>query len=219
MIQACASGGGRVEYGALKYHDEVWTSDNTDAYTRIFIQYGMSHIYPSLVMGSHVSAVPSHQTGSVTPLKFRFDMAMSGRLGMELQPKQLTPEEKDFARKAIASYKELRSTINYGDLYRLHSPYDDKGYASSMYVEKDKSRAVLFAFRFHYAGRDADCLLKLSGLNPAKRYRVREINRTEKTVFWGDGKEFSGEYLINEGINLSLRKVFASSVFVIEEVK
>ena len=74
-------------------------------------------------------------------------------------------------------------------------------------------------FRSKYAGRDADCLLKLNGLDPAKRYRVREINLTEKPVFWGDGKEFSGEYLINEGMNLSLRKVFTSSVHVIEEVK
>jgi alpha-galactosidase len=179
----------------------------------------MSHIYPSLVMGSHVSAVPNHQTGSITPLKFRFDMAMSGRLGMELQPKDLSSEEKEFARKAIADYKELRSTINYGDLYRLHSPYDDKGYASSMYVEKDKSRAVIFTFRFKYAGRDADCLLKLNGLDPVKRYRIREINLTDKPVFWGDGKVFSGEYLVNEGVNLSLRKVFASSVHVIEEVR
>ena len=218
-IQACASGGGRVEYGALKYHDEVWTSDDTDAYTRIFIQYGMSHIYPALVMGSHVSDVPNHQTGSITPLKFRFDIAMSGRLGMELQPKNLTPKEKEFARKAIASYKTLRSTINYGDLYRLHSPYDEKGYASHMYVEKDKSRAVLFTYRFKYAGRDADCLLKLHGLDPTKRYRIREINRIAKPVFWGDKQEFSGEYLLNEGINLSLRKVFESSVHVIEEVK
>jgi alpha-galactosidase len=141
-------------------------------------------------MGSHVSAVPNHQTGSITPLKFRFDMAMSGRLGMELQPKDLSSEEKDFARKAIADYKELRSTINYGDLYRLHSPYDEKGYSSSMYVEKDKSRAVIFTFRFKYAGRDADCLLKLNGLDPAKRYRIREINLTDKPVFWGDGKEY-----------------------------
>ena len=144
---------------------------------------------------------------------------MSGRLGMELQPKDLTEEEKVFARKAIANYKELRSTINYGDLYRLHSPYDKKGYASSMYVEKDKSRAVIFTFRYLYSGRDSQCVVKLNGLDPNKRYRIREINVTEKPVFWGEGKEFSGEYLINDGINFALRKVFASAVFVVEEVK
>jgi alpha-galactosidase len=221
VIQACASGGGRVEYGALKYHDEVWTSDNTDAYTRIFIQYGMSHIYPSLVMGSHVSAVPNHQNGSVTPLKFRFDMAMSGRLGMELQPKDLSAEEKAFARMVIANYKELRSTINYGDLYRLHSPYDGKGYSSFMYVDKDKSRAVVYTFRFNYSGRDSQCVIKLNGLDPQKRYRIREINLLGKSkpIFWGEGKELGGEYLINDGMNFKLNNVFTSSVHVVEEVK
>ena len=172
-------------------------------------------------MGSHVSAVPNHQNGSVTPLKFRFDMAMSGRLGMELQPKDLSAEEKAFARMVIANYKELRSTINYGDLYRLHSPYDGKGYSSFMYVDKDKSRAVVYTFRFNYSGRDSQCVIKLNGLDPQKRYRIREINLLGKSkpIFWGEGKELGGEYLINDGMNFKLNNVFTSSVHVVEEVK
>lgn len=78
LIQACASGGGRVEYGALKYFDEVWMSDNTEALSRARIQYGTSLFYPAVVMGSHVSATPNHQTGNITPIKFRFDMACAG---------------------------------------------------------------------------------------------------------------------------------------------
>ena len=111
LIQACASGGGRVEYGALKYFDEVWTSDNTEALSRARIQYGTSLFYPAVVMGSHVSATPNHQTGNITPIKFRFDMACAGRLGMELQPRQMTDEERQFARRAIASYKEYRDIV------------------------------------------------------------------------------------------------------------
>ena len=219
MIQACASGGGRVEYGALKYHDEAWTSDNTDALSRIFIQYGMSHIYPAVAMGSHVSAVPNHQTGAVTPLKFRFDVAMSGRLGMELQPKDLTDAEKDFSRRAIADYKRLRPIIMYGDLYRLRSPYDGKGYASSMYVSKDKGSAVLYTYCFEYQGGYRSCKLKLDGLDPAKRYRLKEINVQTKPIFWGEGKAFGGDYLMNEGVDIPLKKLFQSAVFEIEEVK
>lgn len=219
MIQACASGGGRVEYGALKYHDEAWTSDNTDALSRIFIQYGMSHIYPAVAMGSHVSAVPNHQTAAVTPLKFRFDVAMSGRLGMELQPKDLSDGEKEFSRRAIADYKRLRPTIMYGDLYRLRSPYDAKGYASSMYVSKDKTRAVLFAYCFKYQGGYRACRLKLDGLDASKRYRLKEINIQNKPIFWGEGKAFGGDYLMNEGIEIPLKKLFSSAVFEIEEVK
>ena len=81
IIQACASGGGRVEYGALKYFNEVWTSDNTEALSRVRIQYGTNLIYPACVTGSHVSAVPNHQTGNITPLKFRFDIACPTREG------------------------------------------------------------------------------------------------------------------------------------------
>ena len=105
LIQSCASGGGRVEYGALRYFDEVWTSDNTEALSRTRIQYGTSLFFPALVMGSHVSVTPNLQTGNSTPLKFRFDIACAGRLGMELQPKHMTEEERAEARRAIADYK------------------------------------------------------------------------------------------------------------------
>ena len=122
IVQSCASGGGRMDYGALHYCNEAWTSDNTEALSRVFIQYGTNLIYPSIACGSHVSAVPNHQTNSVTPLKFRFDIACSERLGMELQPAHMTEEEKAFAREAIASFKEYRDLVFYGDLYRLSSP-------------------------------------------------------------------------------------------------
>lgn len=132
MIQACGSGGGRVSYGVMPYFDEFWVSDNTDALQRLFIQWGTSYFYPSIAMAQHVSASPNHQTGRVVPLKFRFDVAMTGRLGMEIQPKNMTDEEKEFSKKAIAAYKSIRPVIQYGDLYRLISPYDRKGVTSLM---------------------------------------------------------------------------------------
>ena len=101
IIQSCSSGGGRVDFGALEYFDEVWTSDNTEALSRVFIQYGTNMIYPAATTGSHVSAVPNHQTNNITPLKFRFDLASTGRMGMELQPANMTKEERTFAAKAI----------------------------------------------------------------------------------------------------------------------
>lgn len=218
LIQACSSGGGRVDYGAMKYNQEIWTSDNTDARSRIFIQYGTNMIYPALVTGSHVSAVPNHQSGNVTPLKFRFDMAMSGRFGMELQPKDLSEEEKEFARIAIENYKGIRDLIMEGDLYRIISPYEGKGLYALMYVSKDKERAVVFDYCFEYQGRTGNSqLIKLRGLDPSKRYRLSELN-VKKSVFWGDNKIFSGEYLINEGINPKLEKMYQSAIFILEEI-
>ena len=119
VMQSCASGGGRVTYGHLKYFDEFWTSDNTDAYQRIFIQNGISHFYPVKGMASHVSASKNHQTGRVIPLKFRFDVAMSGRLGMEMVPADFNEEEKKFAIKAIANYKLIRDIVQFGELQRF----------------------------------------------------------------------------------------------------
>jgi len=218
IIQACSSGGGRVEYGALKYHQEIWTSDNTDALSRVFIQYGTNLIYPALVTGSHVSAVPNHQTNLIVPLKFRFDLAMTGRLGMELQPKSMSASDKSFAKTAINNYKKIRDVVTAGDLYRINSPYDGTGYYSLAYVSKDKSKAVLFGFCINYQGRTLTPKFRLNGIAPDKKYKLKELNVT-KSKFWGEGEVFSGEYLINEGLNPQLQKVFDSGVFLLEEVK
>lgn len=218
IIQACSSGGGRVDYGALKYHQEIWTSDNTEPRSRIFIQYGTNMIYPALVTGSHVSAAPNHQTGNITPIKFRFDLAMSGRLGMELQPKQMSDKEKDFAKIAIENYKKIRDVVMQGDLYRIISPYEGEGLYVIMYVSKDKKRAVVFDYCFEYLGRTGNSkAIKLNGLDPDKKYKITELN-VNKSNFWGNGKVFTGQYLIKEGINPKLEKMYESAVFSIEEV-
>ena len=218
IIQACSSGGGRVDYGVLQYQQEVLTSDNTEPRSRMFIQYGTNMIYPALVTGSHVSAAPNHQTGNITPLKFRFDLSMSGRLGMELQPKQLSTEDKEFAKIAIKNYKNTRDIVMFGDLYRIISPYEGKGLYALMYVSKDKKRAIVFDYCFEYEGRTHNSQsLKLNGLDPNKQYRIKELN-VEKSKFWGDNKTFSGNYLINEGINPKLEKMYESAVFNIEAI-
>ena len=215
MIQACASGGGRVEYGALEHFDEFWTSDNTEALSRNFIQYGTSMIYPAVAIGSHVSAVPNHQSGNITPLKFRFDVACSGRLGMELQPKDMPDDEKDFAKVAIGSYKTYRDLISSGDLYRIKSPYESD-FCSMMYVSKDKKRAVVFAYCLKYQGRTLIPQLRLFGLDPEKNYKVTELN-VKKSTFWGSGSTFKGDYLIESGLNPKLVKIYDSAVFYLEE--
>ncbi len=215
MIQACASGGGRVEYGALKYFDEVWTSDNTEALSRVYIQYGTNLIYPAVVTGSHVSAVPNHQTNNITPLKFRLDIAASGRMGFELQPADMTDEEKALARRSIESYKMFRDLINEGDLYRIASPYDGEGFYSLMYVSKDKKRAVVFGYCIKYQSRTLVPKFRLRGLDPEKNYLLKELN-VDKSDFWGDGKTFSGSMLIGEGINPHLARIYDSGIYYLE---
>ena len=215
IVQCCSSGGGRVDYGALRYLNEVWTSDNTDAVCRTYIQYATSFIYPASVMGAHVSVVPNPQTRAITPLKFRFDLACTGRLGMELQPKDLSPEEKALADRCIRSYKQYRDLVFNGDLYRLASPYDGKYYAL-MYVAPDRSRAVVFTYALDYELRTVGGkTFRLQGLDERRSYKVTELN-VDRSCWWGSGKVFNGDVLMGGGFNPVLRTRYASAVFLLE---
>ncbi|WP_165022887.1 alpha-galactosidase [Dysgonomonas sp. ZJ279] len=218
QIQLCSSGGGRVEFGALKYHDEFWASDNTNALDRIFIQYGTNIFFPAIATASHVSTSPNHQTQMITPLKFRFDVAMSGRLGMELQPKDIPSDEYGFAINAIKNYKDIRPIVQLGDLYRLISPYDKNGWTSHMYVSKDKKQSVLFAYSLRYHGRTTYFETKMKGLDPEKNYKITELNiKSGNGSFYGNGHVFSGDYLMKAGITLDIGNPFDSSVLLLTE--
>lgn len=219
VIQACGGGGGRANYGVMPYCEEFWVSDNTDALQRIFIQWGTSYFYPSVAMGQHVSAAPNHQTGRSLPLKFRFDVAMSGRLGMEIQPKNMTPEERDFAKAAIADYKTIRPVVQQGDLYRLVSPFDKRGLASLMYVTPDKNKAVFFCYKLeHYCYQVLPHLL-MRGLDANKKYRIREVNPNKDDHCYMDGKTVSGALLMNTGFEGPLWREYASCILELTAVE
>lgn len=216
IIQCCSSGGGRVDYGSLRYCNEFWTSDNNDALSRTFIQYGTDLIYPPFATAAHVGAVPSHQTGNITPLKFRFDVACSGRLGLELQPKNLRADEKALAERCIKSYYGYRDLVFEGDLYRLASPYDGEYYAL-MYVSRDKSRAVVFVCNLNYrAGARGGQTFRLQGLDPDATYKVTEQN-VDSSCWWGDGGVFTGDFLSAGGFNPVLQSLYSSAVFLLEK--
>jgi len=216
MLQVCSSGGGRLDFGSLRYHDEFWASDDTDPLQRLFIQYGTNLIYPPVATAAHVSTSPNHQTGLVSPLKFRFDVAMTGRLGMELQPKDIIGNDSVFAMRAIRNYKNIRPLIAFGDLYRLVSPYEEGGWVSLMYVAKNKKSAVLFAFSIQPHNRGVFPLIKLDGLLSDKKYKIVEINNGPRKGFWGNDQIFSAEYLLNAGIELNISKQYDSAVFEIQ---
>ena len=204
-IQACASGGGRANWGVLPYFDEFWVSDNTDALQRIYMQWGTSYFFPAIAMACHISAVPNHTVFRTTSLKYRIDVAMSGRLGMEIQPKNMTEEEKSLCRNAIAEYKQIRPIVQFGDIYRLVSPYDKKGLASMMYVSENKEKAVFYWWKTESMQNEHLPRVKMSGLDPDKQYRVHELNRIDLNPLDFEGKSFSGAYLMSHGLEIPYR--------------
>lgn len=204
-IQACASGGGRANYGVLPWFDEFWVSDNTDALQRIHMQWGTSYFFPAVAMASHISATPNHTVYRTTSLKYRIDVAMSGRLGMEIQPKNMTQEEKDLCRKAIAEYKEIRPVVQQGDIYRLVSPYDGHNMASLMYVSPEKSEAVFYWWKLETFYDDHLPRVRMAGLDPDKLYKVTELNRIDNKPLSYEGKTFTGRFLMENGLEIPLR--------------
>ena len=203
-IQACASGGGRANWGILPYFDEFWVSDNTDALQRIYMQWGTSYFFPAVAMGSHLSASPNHQTNRIVPLKFRTDVAMSGRLGMEIQPKNMTDEEKEQTRRAITDYKRIRPIVQQGDIYRLLSPYDGKGAASLMYITPDKDSAVYYWWKTEQFVNQQLPRVTMAGLDPDKTYTITELNRVDNKPLPYEGKKFTGRFLMSNGLEMPL---------------
>ena len=201
MVQACASGGGHMDFGFLRYADEFWTSDDTDPYMRVFIQWGASQFYPACAMACHVTASPNHQTKRVTPLKYRFDVAMCGRMGFELHPKDLKPDEVAFAKRAVADYKRIRPVVQQGDLYRLASPYE-KPYSALMYANEDKSHAVVYVLGLNGDG-EKPVSIRLSGLATDREYDIAEIDCDAPRASSFAGRDLS----------LSLRGPYDSTVF------
>lgn len=225
-IQACASGGGRANYGYLPYFDEFWVSDNTDALQRVYMQWGTSYFFPAIAMASHISAAPNHQTFRTIPLKYRIDVAMSGRLGMEIQPKNMTDEEKDLCRKAIADYKKIRPIVQLGDIYRLVSPYDHQGVASLMYTSPEKDKAVFYWWKTEHFVNQHLPRVTMAGLDPEKTYRITELNRIDNQPLAFEGKTYSGAYLMKNGLEIPYNHIvdyhkqndYSSRVLYLEEI-
>lgn len=219
FIMLCSGGGGRIDYATLPYFDEFWISDNTDAYNRIFIQWGTTHFFPSMALASHVSVVPNHITGRTVPLKFRFDVAMSAKLGMDLQPKDMTPEEKEFSKNAIKEYYGIREIVQFGDLYRLLSPYKNERTAM-MYVSEDKHEAVVFSYLLEKVINGGNNQpLYLNGLDPDKMYTVKELNKQPGTYSWFEpleGKTFSGDYLMKYGLRFPMYNQYDSKIIYLK---
>ena len=213
VIQCCSSGGGRISYGFIPWFDEFWTSDNTDAYQRLYMQWSASQFYPAIAMASHVSASPNHQTSRVTPLKFRFDVAMTGRLGMEMKPEDMTKEELEFSKRAISSYKSIRKIVQMGDLYRLISPYDHKSISALMFANEAKSRLVVFAYNVDYLHSQHVPYVRLSGVDENKNYRIKDLTpwKADQPCFL-NGKVISGRVLKYAGLQMKdlLNRPFTS---------
>lgn len=201
LFESCSSGGGRFDAGMLYYMPQTWTSDNTDAISRLKIQYGTSLLFPPITMGAHVSSVPNHQVGRITSLETRGTVAMAGNFGYELDLEKLTKEEKEFVKKQISLYKEIRSLIQFGNFYRVFNPFNGNE-AAWNFVSEDQSEAVASYFKVLSEPAPPIRTIKFKGLNPNFIYQNIETKEF-----------FGGDELMNCGLTIPIVKQDFSSVF------
>lgn len=190
-LMLCSGGGGRVDYGALKYFHEFWPSDNTDPTVRIPMQWDYSYFFPAISMASHVTHW-GHR-----PMHFACSVAMSARYGMDLDLVKLPAEDKAICAGAIAAYKRIRDVVHLGDLYRLERPHHAERGALN-YVSQDQTKAVLFVFQLKDGMAQP---VRPQGLAATKRYTMRESNPAPgRAALTQEGKTFTGEELMRDGI-------------------
>ena len=171
LFEGCSGGGGRFDAGMMYYCPQIWCSDDTDAHERTFIQYGTSFFYPTSTVGSHVSAVPNHQTGRITSIETRGVVAMAGSFGYELDLNQLSEEEKAVVAKQVTHYKEYQSLIYNGDYYRLANPFED-GMSAWSWISEDKKTILVQGVLFRAKPNVLRKTLRLMGLEAKKNYKI-----------------------------------------------
>lgn len=238
LFESCSGGGGRFDPAFLYYMPQCWTSDNTDGLSRLAIQGGTSIAYPSSAMSCHVSAVPNHQTGRITSLSERGHCAMAGSFGYELDLNKLSQPELQEIKEQVELYKKIRHTVQFGDLYRLRTPWDEASPAESTeytawnLVSKDKKQAVLTVVWKFPEGNPEVQLIKLAGLDPKAKYRLTcyksatikaafadfpfPVPESEFTPFPADVTT-SGEKLMNAGLFIPYKPQYGGSVQIVLE--
>ena len=210
-MMLCSGGGGRTDYSLFNYFTEFWLSDNTDPVERIFMQWDYSYHYPAMTMCNHVTST------SDKSLKYKIDVASMGKLGFDIRVDEMSKEDKEFCKKAVSNYDNFKDIVWHGDLYRLVNPHE-KDLASLMFVDEEKTRSVMFNYLTNWR-YNADTNLrpiKLEGLDPAKNYRVKEINKYNQDD--KEGQIYSGDFLMTIGINSRVSLWNPSAVILIEAI-
>ncbi len=209
-IESCSGGGGRIDLGILRRVDEVWTSDNTEAFDRLRIQEGFSQAYAPKIMSAWVTDVPN-MNGRSTPLKYRFLVAMQGALGIGANLNKWTAEDSALATQMVAYYKKIRGTVQEGGLYRLMSPREGE-ITANQYVSRDGKQSVVFAFLHSQQYSQPAPALRLRGLDSKALYRVEILGSAASQTL-------SGAYLMDEGVAVRLTGDYDSTSVLLERAE
>ena len=197
-MMLCSGGGSRCDYAALRYFGELWPSDDTDPFERLYIQWSMSKFFPVKALAAHVT-----NWNKKASIKFRTDVASMCKLGFDIDLKTMSKADYAYTQGAVANWRRLQDVILNGELYRLVSPYESN-HAAVNYVSQDKSHAVVFAYDLHPRFQEPVRNVRLQGLDANRMYTVKEINLMPdtKSALDCDGQQYTGDFLMKVGLNI-----------------
>lgn len=216
LFESCASGGGRFDLGMMYYAPQAWTSDDTDAVERLLIQFGTSYGYPQTMMGAHVSAVPNDQTGRITSLKTRGDVAFFGDFGYELDITKLTDAERDQIKAQVAFYKQYRRLFQFGTFYRIDSPFTGDGNVISwQVVSADQKQAIAARYQILNHVNVPYTRFYFKGLLPDQQYHVND----DTEIYYGDELMHAGYFVPTILPDGNSSRDFHSQLFVVKAIE
>ncbi len=208
LFEGCSGGGGRFDLGMLHYFPQIWTSDDSDAVERLYIQHGTSMLYPTSAMGAHVSASPNHQVYRTTSIDIRGHVAMCGQFGYELDLNKISDEEFEAVKEQIKFYKTISHITHKGTMYRLLSPFEGNYAVWEFLSENEDEIVLMIASVIRRGGWLAQTRILLKGLDEDASYRVENT-----------GEIYGGDFLMNVGFKRSPDSDFESELLVIRKVK
>ena len=209
-FENCSSGGGRMDFAMMSRFDFNWVSDNTDPVDRIYIHDSYLTLFPANTMISWITYQDIHKLNP--SLEYKFDVSMAGILGIGYDITKWDDEQKRIAREKIAQYKDIREIVQKGDLYRILSPYETNR-SILQYVDKNRQESVLFVYNLAaYPDNKVEetqraFLVKLRGLLPDNKYQIEGIKGT-----------YTGRFLMEVGIDLSVSGAYKSKIFKVQSV-
>ncbi|WOT05026.1 alpha-galactosidase [Shewanella youngdeokensis] len=221
-IESCSSGGARIDLGILQHTDRVWTSDSNDALDRLHIQRGCSYFFPAELMGAHVGPRDCHITGRHISIATRAAVAFFGHMGIEMDPRELTDSERSQLKHIIKLHKQHRALIHSGKLIRLDS--DDLSINFGI-LNTDASRGLFAYNNINETPRTVPPKYRFAGLNPHAHYTLNKIWPTELFEYSSnvlsviEGKTFTGEALMQIGMQLPITFPQTSIIFELNQVE
>jgi len=118
------------------------------------------------------------------------------------------------AKEMIADYKQVRETVQHGELYRLISPQGGSEYSVTESVSEDKRQAIVFAFLHSSQKGYPFPNVKLRGLDAERQYKLRPMRDAKAS---GAPQVASGAYWMSHGLDVVLRGDFQAAGFVLED--